>query len=81
MSKVKSQARKEFDKANSKTEFIIIKLANLPDDCFVLVVNEFPSKSLAEFHLADNVLIPKTAIETIKADLKSRKPKQLKPGN
>lgn len=77
MKKEKSEARKEFDKANGKTEWVVIKFSNLPDDCPVLAVNEFHSKSLANFHLVDNVLVPKSAVETIKADLKSRvKPKE-----
>jgi len=73
MAKTKSEARKEFDKANGKTEWVVIKLANLPDDCPVLAVSEFHSKSLAEFHLTDNVLVPKSATETIKVDQESRK--------
>lgn len=74
MEKKKSEARKEFDKATGKTEFVVIKISNLPDDCPVLAVNEFPNKSLAIFHLTDNVLVPKSAIKTIAADLKSRQP-------
>lgn len=73
MSKVKSEARKEFDKANGSTEFVVIKLANLPDDCPVLGVSEFHNKSFAEFHLVDNVLVPKSAVKTIKDDIESRK--------
>lgn len=73
MSKEKSEARKEFDKANGATEWVVIKISNLPDDCPVLAVEEYPNKSLAEFHLVDNVLVPKSAVETIKADLESRK--------
>jgi hypothetical protein len=73
MNKIKSEARKEFDKANGATEFVVIKIDNLPDDCPVLVVQEMPNKSLAKFHLADNVIVPKTAIKTIRADIKSRK--------
>ena len=77
---MKSEARKEFDKANGATEFVIIKIANLPDDCPVLTVSEFGNKDIALFHLNDNVLVPKTAIKTIKADIKSRKKKPI-PSN
>jgi hypothetical protein len=73
--KRKSNTRKEFDKANGATRFVVIKLANLPDDCPVLAVNQFFSKSFAEFHLVDNVLVPETATEIINIDIESRKPK------
>lgn len=72
MKNKKSEARKEFDKANGKTEFVIIKLSSLPDDCPVLAVSEFGHKSFAEFHLVDNVLVPKSAVKTIQQDLKNR---------
>lgn len=72
MSKIKSEARKEFDKADGSTKFVVIKLANLPDDCPVLGVSEYISKTFADFHLVDNVLVPESAIKTIKADIESR---------
>lgn len=56
----KTYNKAEWNRAKKGNSFKIIPISQLPDDCPVLVVQAMPSKSLAEFHLAEVVLVPKT---------------------
>lgn len=38
----------------------VIKISELPDDMPCLGITEYPSKSMAEFHLVEYCLIPKS---------------------
>jgi hypothetical protein len=55
--------KEEWDKARTDNEFAVIPISELPNDCPVIVVNEFPNKSFAEFHLAERVLVPKYLVQ------------------
>ena len=50
--------KKDWATARKTNSYSVIKLEDLPDDCPVLAVNEFPNKSMADFHLAEYVLVP-----------------------
>lgn len=53
----------------------IIPISELPDDMPVLVVTQMHSKSLAEFHLAEYVIVPKSLEGNRKPKAKKLKPK------
>ncbi len=57
----------EYKRINNTWEIILI--GELPDNLPVLVVNQMPNKSLAEFHLAEYCLVPKGYLKNIETEL------------
>lgn len=52
------KSKKHLENTQFKNEFKVIPISRLKDGVPVLVVDEMPTKALAEFHLATKVIIP-----------------------
>lgn len=54
--------KKQWEEALKTNTFKVVHIRHLPEGAPVLAVTEFANKSLAEFHLTDKVLVPKSFI-------------------
>jgi hypothetical protein len=58
------------DEARKRNMWSIIPISKLPDNSPVLAITQYPSKGLAEFHLAEECIVP--AILTPSGDVQER---------